>query len=139
MLALAGAISAVGQTPELTTPLPFTTTSLADVLQLDERLTADLTAAMTGTDLEQALDRLEGVTLVDDGDDSTIAFTYARTVENYPLAAGPRRRRPEVRRQRRRRLADVSLVTRASPPVRRPRSTRASPTRCCGSRWSASP
>ena len=85
VLALAGAISAVGQTPELTTPLPFTTTSLADVLRLDERLTADLTAALAGADLEQALDRLEGVTLVDDGDDSTIAFTYARTVENYPL------------------------------------------------------
>ena len=35
VLALAGAISAVGQTPELSTPLPFTTTSLAVGLVLD--------------------------------------------------------------------------------------------------------
>ena len=63
VLALAGAISAVGQTPELATPLPFTTTSLADVLGLDESLTRNLEAALQGTDLEAALDEVEGITL----------------------------------------------------------------------------
>src|SRR4051812_19830893 len=65
VLALAGAISAVGQTPALSTPLPFTNSNLAGVLQLDEKLTAGLAEAMTGADLEEALGSLEGVTLVD--------------------------------------------------------------------------
>ena len=80
VLALTGAISAVGQTPELATPLPFTTTSLSDVLGLDQSLTRNFEEALQGTDLEAALDEVEGITLVDDGDPSTIAFTYDRTV-----------------------------------------------------------
>jgi hypothetical protein len=51
VLALAGAISAVGQTPELSTPLPFTNTSLADVLHLDASLTESFDEALQGADL----------------------------------------------------------------------------------------
>ena len=82
VVALAGAVSAVGQTPELATRLPFTTTSLADVLGLDESLTANLVNALQGTDLEDALGELEGITLVPDpqGRDRTIAFLYERSV-----------------------------------------------------------
>ena len=85
VLALAGAISAVGQTPELSAPLPFTNTSLADVLSLDASLTSSFDAALQGTDLEAALEAVEGIAVVDDGDDDTIAFTYKRTV-TAPLA-----------------------------------------------------
>ncbi|MDO9455448.1 calcium-binding protein [Nocardioides sp.] len=80
VIALTSAISAVGQTPELSTPLPFTTTALADVLGLDKSLAGSLQQALLGTDLETALDAVEGISLVDDADDETIAFTYDRTV-----------------------------------------------------------
>ena len=80
VIALTGAISAVGQTAELSTPLPFTTTSAADVLGLDASLAGSLQQALQGTDLEVAIAKVEGVTLVDDGDASSIAFTYDRTV-----------------------------------------------------------
>lgn len=80
VVAVTSAISAIGQTPELSTPLPFATTSLADVLGLDESLASHLQQALLGTDLEEALDEVEGITLVEDNDDSKISFTYARTV-----------------------------------------------------------
>ena len=51
VLAVASAISAVGQTPELATPLPFTNTSLAGVLQLEEQLAAGVAANLAGNDL----------------------------------------------------------------------------------------
>ncbi|RYC14574.1 hypothetical protein [Nocardioides zhouii] len=85
VLALAGAISAVGQTPQLTTPLPFTDTSLADVLGLDASLTESFDEALQGTNLQDALEAVEGITVVDDGVPDTIAFTYERTV-TAPLA-----------------------------------------------------
>ena len=116
VLALAGAISAVGQTPELSTPLPFTTTSLADVLQLDEQLTENLTAALAGRDLEDALDELEGVQLVADGDPNRITFRYSRKVEDHELALvhddGDLRFGPNDGAGK----LDVSLTTRASDP-----------------------
>ncbi len=105
VLALAGAISAVGQTPELSTPLPFTTTSLADVLELDEQLTANLTSALAGRNLEDALDELEGVQ-TDRGRRSEPDHLPLLPHGRGPRArAGPRRRRPAVRAQRRRRQA----------------------------------
>ena len=116
VVALAGAISAVGQTPELSTPLPFTTSSLADVLQLDENLTAGLEEALTGTDLEEALASLEGVTLVDDGDDDVITFTYRRTVVDHPLALVHDDGDLRFAANDGAGLLDVSLSTRASDP-----------------------
>src|SRR6476620_8604801 len=62
VIALASAISAVGQTPELSTPLPFTTTSLADVLALDAQLTTNLDAALSGEDdLALGLAKVPGI------------------------------------------------------------------------------
>src|SRR5689334_11142894 len=85
VIALASAISAVGQTPELSTPLPFTTTSLADVLDLDQKLTTNLDDALSGEDdLAKGLAKVEGI-----GDIQTsgnqISFTYTRTVPHYDL------------------------------------------------------
>uniref|UniRef100_UPI003561BEBE hypothetical protein n=1 Tax=Nocardioides sp. TaxID=35761 RepID=UPI003561BEBE len=89
VVALASAISAVGQTPELATRLPFTTTSVGEALGLDASLTSNLVTALQGaTDLEDALDDIEGITLVADpqGRDQTIAFLYERAVTpNLPL------------------------------------------------------
>src|SRR6476620_8368628 len=63
VIALASAISAVGQTPELSTPLPFTQTSAADVLDLDDQLTSNLTAAISGNDnLATGLGQVPGIT-----------------------------------------------------------------------------
>ena len=80
VLALVASIAAVGQTPALATDLPFTTTSLADVLDLDRTLSENVADALQGTDLETALAAIDGVTVLDDADPSTIAFTYDRTV-----------------------------------------------------------
>lgn len=80
VVAVTSAVSAIGQTPELADPLPFSTTSLADVLGLDESLASNLQQALLGTDLEDALDEVEGITLLDDPDEETISFTYDRTV-----------------------------------------------------------
>ncbi|MFC5010397.1 beta strand repeat-containing protein [Nocardioides plantarum] len=80
VLALTGSISAIGQTPELATPLPFTTSSLADVLDLDQSLTKNVADALEQADLETALNTIEGITVLEDSDDATIAFTYDRTV-----------------------------------------------------------
>jgi hypothetical protein len=84
VLALAGAISAVGQTEELGAPLPLSNTSLAQVLQLDEKLTEDLASALAGADLETGLEALDGIDLVADGDPDRISFTYTRTA-SVPL------------------------------------------------------
>ncbi|HYH34661.1 MAG TPA: calcium-binding protein [Nocardioides sp.] len=116
VLALAGAISAVGQTPELATPLPFTTSSLADVLELDESLTTDLAAAMNGTDLEEALGTLEGVRLVDDGSEDLVTFTYRRSVEDHPLSLVHDDGDLRFGANEGAGLLDVSLTTRASDP-----------------------
>ncbi len=83
VIAIAGAISAVGQIPELSTPLPFTTRSTADLLGLDSSLAASLQQALANTDLETALDAVDGITLVEPpagSDDSAIAFTYGQSV-----------------------------------------------------------
>ena len=85
VLALAGAIAAVGRTPELAGTLPFTRTSVADVLRLDDVVTSDLTEALAGTDLATALGAVRGIRDVEvtDGGD-TITFGYAQH-ETVPL------------------------------------------------------
>ena len=100
VLALAGAIAAVGRTPELAGTLPFTRTSVADVLRLDDVVTSDLTDALAGTDLATALGEVRGIRDVDvtDGGD-TITFGYAQHGDRA-AAARLRRRRPALRRQR---------------------------------------
>ena len=100
VLALAGAIAAVGRTPELAGTLPFTRTSVADVLRLDDVVTSDLTDALAGTDLATALGEVRGIRDVEvtDGGD-TITFGYAQHGDRA-AAARLRRRRPAVRRQR---------------------------------------
>ncbi|MGK2876297.1 MAG: hypothetical protein ACSLEW_11765 [Nocardioides sp.] len=82
VLTLAGAISAVGQTPELATALPYTTSSLADILRLDASLAEGIDDALSqgDTDLDQALGRIDGVTVVPTAAGNQIAFTYERTV-----------------------------------------------------------
>jgi hypothetical protein len=85
VLALAGAIAAVGRTPELAGTLPFTRTSVADVLRLDDVVTSDLTDALAGSSLAAALGEVRGirdVTVTDGGD--TITFGYAQT-QTVPL------------------------------------------------------
>ncbi len=85
VIALASAISAVGQTPELSTALPFTTTTLADVLDLDEQLTSNLDAALSGQDdLALGLSKIPGIGNITTTD-NRISFTYARTVDGYDL------------------------------------------------------
>ena len=71
VLALVASIAAVGQTPALATALPFTTTSLADVLGLDRTLSENLADALQGTDLEDALEPARGRHRLDDGDAAT--------------------------------------------------------------------
>ena len=85
VLALAGAIAAVGRTPQLAGTLPFTRTSVADVLRLDDVVTSDLTEALAGTDLATALGAVRGIrdVAVTDGGD-TITFGYAQH-ETVPL------------------------------------------------------
>ncbi len=84
VLAVASAISAVGQTPELATPLPFTNTSLAGVLQLEEQLAAGVAANLTGNDLVAGLAAVPGVTnVVQDG--NQFSFDYERSVPNHEL------------------------------------------------------
>ena len=86
VLALADAIAAVGQTPELAEPLPFTRTSLADVLQLDDVLSDKLTDALGGNDLKTAMEAVPGVkdvTVADEG--ATLSFSYERNVTGDDL------------------------------------------------------
>ena len=78
VLALADAIAAVGQTPELAEPLPFTRTSLAQVLDLDDMVTATLIDELAGGSLQGALAAVPGVENVQ-VDGENLSFTYART------------------------------------------------------------
>lgn len=82
VLAIAGAIAAVGQTPELSTPLPFATTSVADLLELDVNLATGVEHALEngGTDLAAALDTIDGVDVLPGSTQRSLAFTYDRVV-----------------------------------------------------------
>ena len=88
----------------------------ADVLQLDQRLTADLPDALAGEDLEEALGALDGVDLVPDGDPNRITFTYARSADDVELPLvhddGDLRFGPNDGAG----SLDVSLTTRAAHP-----------------------
>ncbi|GAA4668492.1 calcium-binding protein [Nocardioides nanhaiensis] len=77
VIALAGAISAVGQTPQLASRLPLTTVSPADVLDLEGTLVEGVDAALSGTgDLRSALDRIEGVTVAPGSTAQRIKFSF---------------------------------------------------------------
>lgn len=77
VIALAGAISAVGQTPQLASRLPLTTVSPADVLDLEGTLVEGVDAALSGTgDLRSALDRIDGVTVEPGSTAQRIAFSF---------------------------------------------------------------
>ncbi|HET6627194.1 MAG TPA: hypothetical protein VFG63_12470 [Nocardioidaceae bacterium] len=81
VLALADAIAAVGRTPELAEPMPFTRTSAADVLQLDDVVTQSLLDALAGNDLETALTQVPGIVdPVVDEDGTRFSFGYERQV-----------------------------------------------------------
>ena len=87
VLALADAIAAVGQTPELAEPLPYTRTSLAHVLNLDDVVVAELVDALEQHGLAAAMEEVPGVvdaTLVD----GVLSFGYSQhvTVPALPLA-----------------------------------------------------
>ncbi|GAA2114818.1 hypothetical protein GCM10009843_03560 [Nocardioides bigeumensis] len=87
VLALADAIAALGQTPELAAPLPYTRTSLANVLQLDQVVVADLVDALTNQGLAAAMETVPGV--VDAAlTDGVLSFGYAQqvTLPDLPLA-----------------------------------------------------
>src|SRR5680860_1322988 len=80
VLALAGAIAAVGRTPELAEPLPFTRTSVADVLQLDDVVNDALVDAMAGEDLGRALEEVPGVVDLEVAEGGArISFGYRQT------------------------------------------------------------
>ena len=77
IIALAGAISAVGQTPQLASRLPLTTVSPADVLDLEGTLVEGVDAALTGTgDLRSALDGIDGVTVEPGSTAQRIEFSF---------------------------------------------------------------
>ncbi|SDD29799.1 calcium-binding protein [Nocardioides lianchengensis] len=82
VLAIAGAISAVGQTPELATALPFAPTSVAELLDLDANLAKGVERALEngGTNLAAALDSIDGVDVGPGSTARSISFTYDRTV-----------------------------------------------------------
>jgi len=80
VLALANAIAAVGRTPELATPLPYTRTSPAQALDLDNVLSSELTTALNGTSLTTALSKVPGIKDVRATQDGNrIEFGYAKT------------------------------------------------------------
>lgn len=90
VLAVADAIAAMGRTPELAEPLPYTRTSLAQVLRLDDVVTQELIDAMAGTDLQDALEEVPGIVgvQVDSDPDDTVqrlSFAYAQTVDDHEL------------------------------------------------------
>ncbi len=88
VLALADAISAVGKTPELVEPLPFTRTSPAYLLDLDNVLSGKLTDALSADYANEddrtaaALQAVPGVVdpVVSEGG-KKITFGYERTVQ----------------------------------------------------------
>ena len=81
VLALANTIAAVGQTPELAEPLPFTRTSAAHLLALDDVLSDKLVTALQGTSLKSAMAAVPGVQDVQVADDGAeLSFSYSRTV-----------------------------------------------------------
>ena len=87
VLALADAIAAVGQTPELAEPLPYTRTSLAQVLNLDDVVVAQLVDALEQHGLAAAMEQVPGVvdaTLT--GDVLSFGYDQHVTVPALPLA-----------------------------------------------------
>ncbi|MCH7659019.1 MAG: hypothetical protein IH933_00010, partial [Euryarchaeota archaeon] len=81
VLALADTIAALGRHPQLAEPLPFTNTSIADVLGLDDVVSDDLITALAGTDLVTALRLVPGFEDVKENDAGNVSYAYKQEEE----------------------------------------------------------
>jgi hypothetical protein len=82
VLALADTIAALGRHPELAEPLPFTSTSIANALRLDDVVSNALIQAMAGTDLVAALEEVPGfVDIIEEDLIGGVSYAYEQTVK----------------------------------------------------------